>query len=97
MSAHTIAPLPDTKTAMLTLWSSQVAQAERQLKACRSTEGRSATTLLLGTLKSQIEGLISLTMEGWVCPGAESGRIAEVMESDWNRIRMLKTELEAAR
>ena len=79
----------DAKPIVLALWKAAVGQAARQLKACKTSEGRSATWLMLCQIKAQIEALIVDSEEAWMAPGAEQGRIAEVIDADFEQLRKL--------
>jgi hypothetical protein len=78
------------KPIVLALWKAAAAQAARQLKVCKTSEGRSATWLMLCEVKAQIAALIVDSEEALMgTPDSERGRIAEVVDADFEQLRKL--------
>ncbi len=87
MSATSLPPLPDTKTAILTLWSAQAAQMNRLLDASVARDRLIPAMLMLSQLKWDITSMISDTNEAWFTGLPEDKRIQNVIENDFAAIQ----------
>ena len=88
MSAY----VSEMKPAIMTIWSAQVAQAERLIKNCRTHEARQAAHLSVANLSWTIRGMLGESIEAW--EATDTGRIAEVITHDMRQLQMLIYRME---
>ena len=79
--------LPDSKAAIMTLWSSQAAQMGRLLDNITDRKVLQASMLMLSQLKWEITSMISETSEAWFTGLPNDTRIQNVIESDFSAIK----------
>lgn len=86
------ATVSDMKPALMTIWSSQVAQAERLIKNCRMHEARKAAMIQVVDLSRSIRDIIDGSYESWEL--GESTRIADVLTHDVRKLQGILASME---
>jgi hypothetical protein len=79
--------LPESKSAIMTLWSSQAEQMSRLLDHTTDRKVLQPAMLMLSQLKWDITSMIAETSEAWFTGLPNDARIQNVIESDFSKLQ----------